>query len=459
MKPFDADQLLTAAPGLRLLTDPDSLSDYGRDWTRLHQPSPVAVALPDSVEQVQAIVRHARSTNLALVPSGGRTGLSGGAVAAAGELVVSMDRMNQIGEFDPLERSVTVQAGVITEKLHDFASEQGLYFPVNFASSGSSQLGGNLATNAGGIRVLRYGLMRDWVVGLKVVTGRGDILEFNQGLVKNASGYDLRHLFIGSEGTLGFIVEASLRLTDLPPPQSVMVLGLPDMASVMKVFALARRSLNLSAFEFFSDLALSKVIERSEARSPFEERAPWYTLLEFDSDEDRSLELFEQVARAAWVIDGVISQSDAQARDLWRLRENISESISHQTPYKNDVSVRVGRVPRFLQAMDDLVSRHYPDFEVVWFGHIGDGNLHLNILKPPEMDGAAFSSACEEVNRVVYGLVEKFQGSISAEHGVGLIKKPYLKHTRSEEEMEYLRGIRKVFDPDQIINPGKLLDY
>jgi FAD/FMN-containing dehydrogenase len=459
MKPFDADQLLTAAPGLRLLTDPDSLSDYGRDWTRLHQPSPVAVALPDSVEQVQAIVRHARSTNLALVPSGGRTGLSGGAVAAAGELVVSMDRMNQIGEFDPLERSVTVQAGVITEKLHDFASEQGLYFPVNFASSGSSQLGGNLATNAGGIRVLRYGLMRDWVVGLKVVTGRGDILEFNQGLVKNASGYDLRHLFIGSEGTLGFIVEASLRLTDLPPPQSVMVLGLPDMASVMKVFALARRSLNLSAFEFFSDLALSKVIERSEARSPFEERAPWYTLLEFDSDEDRSLELFEQVARAAWVVDGVISQSDAQARDLWRLRENISESISHQTPYKNDVSVRVGRVPRFLQAMDDLVSRHYPDFEVVWFGHIGDGNLHLNILKPPEMDGAAFSSACEEVNRVVYGLVEKFQGSISAEHGVGLIKKPYLKHTRSEEEMEYLRGIRKVFDPDQIINPGKLLDY
>ena len=170
MKPFDADQLLAAVPGLRLLNDPDSLLDYGRDWTRMHQPSPVAVALPDSVEQIQAIVCHARSINLALVPSGGRTGMSGGAVAAAGELVVSMDRLNQIGEFDPLERIVTVQAGVVTQCLQKFANEQGLFFPIDFASSGSSQLGGNLATNAGGIRVLRYGLMRDWVVGLKVVT-------------------------------------------------------------------------------------------------------------------------------------------------------------------------------------------------------------------------------------------------------------------------------------------------
>jgi glycolate oxidase subunit GlcD len=456
------DGLTRAAPGLKLSTDGDLLGEYGRDWTRLHQPAPAAVAFPRNIEEVVAIVDFANSHSFALVPSGGRTGLSGGAMASSGELVVSLQGMNAIGDFDPVDRTVTVQAGVITQQLQEFAESQGLMFPVDFASKGSSQIGGNLATNAGGIRVLRYGLMRDWVTGLKVVTGRGDVLDLNRGLIKNASGYDLRHLFVGSEGTLGIIVEATMKLTAKPPTQSVMLLAATDMSAVMRIFGEARARLTLSAFEFFSDLALDKVLERTEHRQPFEERAPFYALAEFDcageEHEAAALECFESCAEQELVLDGVISQSDTQAADLWALRENISESISHHTPYKNDISVRVSEAPRFLKELDALVEKHYPQFEVVWFGHIGDGNLHLNILKPEDLSVDEFARSCESVNDVVYGLVERFGGSISAEHGVGLIKKPYLCHSRSAAELEYLRGIKKVFDPTGIMNPGKLID-
>jgi len=455
---LDAAALREDVPGLRLSVEGDDLTHYGRDWTRLHPPAPCGVAFPETVEQVQAIVHFARRTGTRLVPSGGRTGLSGGAVAADGELVVSMDRLNRIGDVDRSDLTIQLGAGVVTERLQQVAEENGLFFPVDFASAGSSQLGGNLATNAGGIRVLRYGMMRDWVAGLKVVTGRGDILDLNRGLVKNATGYDLRHLFVGSEGTLGFIVEATMNLCSPPPPQAVMVLAVAELPQVMDLFAAARERLVLSAFEVFSDLALAKVLERSDARAPFETRAPWYVLLEFDQDEDAALALFEAATDAGWSDDGLISQSEGQAAQLWALRENISEAISHDTPYKNDISVRIGDVTEFLQRLDAVVAEHYPDFDVVWFGHIGDGNLHLNILKPADLEVAAFATACERVNGWVYGLVEEFGGSVSAEHGVGLLKKPYLVHTRSETELGYLRSLRDVFDPDGILNPGKLVD-
>ena len=242
-----------------LRTDADSALLYGRDWTRLYQPNPLAVVLPGTIEQVRQLVCYANDHRLALVPSGGRTGLSGAAVASHGELVVSLERMNRILDFDAVDRSVTCQAGTVTEALQNFAREQGLSYPVDFASRGSSHIGGNIATNAGGIKVVRYGLTRDWVTGLKVVTGRGDLLDLNRGLIKNASGYDLRHLFIGSEGTLGIIVEATLKLTRPLHEPNVMVLGVPDLNGLMAIYGVLRGALELSAFEFFSELALRHV--------------------------------------------------------------------------------------------------------------------------------------------------------------------------------------------------------
>ena len=441
--------------------DAESALKYGRDWTRLYAPNPLVVVLPGTVEQVQQLVRYANDHRLALVPSGGRTGLSGAAVACRGEIVVSLERLNQILDFDPVDRSVTCQAGVVTEALQNFARDRGLYYPVDFAARGSSHIGGNIATNAGGIKVIRHGLTRDWVTGLKVVTGRGDLLDLNRGLIKNASGYDLRHLFVGSEGTLGIIVEATLRLTRPPREPSVMVLGVPDLNGIMAIYGLFRGPLELSAFEFFSELALRRVLKKGLQR-PFETETPYYVLIEFENPEqthtDAALTLFEQSAEQGWAADGVLSQSEIQARELWRLREDISESISEHQPYKNDVAVRISRVPALLADMDALLAREYPDFEVLWYGHIGDGNLHINILKPADLESAAFARQCGTVSEHLFEILRRHGGSISAEHGVGLTKKPYLHYTRDETEIAYLRAIKQAFDPSGIMNPGKIFD-
>ncbi len=447
-----------AVPDLRVSADPADLTSYGQDWTRFAEPAPSAVVFPASTEEVAAIVKLAIEQQWALVPSGGRTGLSGGAVAANGELVISLDRMNKIGALDRADQMVTVGAGVVTENLQNFAADHGLFYPVDFAAKGSSHIGGNIATNAGGVKVLRYGNTRNWVAGLTVVTGTGKVLELNDGLIKNATGYDLRHLFIGSEGTLGIITEAIIRLSVPPVNQSVMVLGVPDMPRIMDLFARAQVALKLSAFEFFSDLALDKVLAHGGS-APLDSRCPFYALLEFDNegdaDEADALGLFEQALEEELCTDGVLSQSDGQAAALWSLRENISERIAPYTPYKNDISVRIGRVPELLTRLDAIVAERYPDFEVVWYGHIGDGNLHLNILKPQDLAPEAFKAACESVNEQVFAVVSDLGGSISAEHGVGLLKRPYLSHSRSETEQAMLRGIKAVFDPHNIMNPGK----
>ena len=441
--------------------DADSKARYGRDWTRLYPPDPLAVVLPGDVEQVRQLVRYANDRRLALVPSGGRTGLSGAAVACRGELVVSLERMNRILDFDPVDRSVTCQAGVITEALQTFARERGLYYPVDFASRGSSHIGGNIATNAGGIKVVRYGLTRDWVTGLKVITGRGDLLDLNRGLIKNASGYDLRHLFVGSEGTLGIIVEATLKLTRPLREPSVMVLGVPDLNGIMAIYGALRGQLDLSAFEFFSELALRHVLKKGLQR-PFDTETPYYVLAEFENPQglhtDAALALFEQCAEQGWLVDGAISQSEQQAQELWRLREDISESISEHQPYKNDIAVRISRVPALLQEIDGLLRREYPDFEVLWYGHIGDGNLHINILKPKEMETATFAKKCGDVSERLFAALQRHGGSISAEHGVGLTKKSYLHYTRDQTEIGYLRALKQVFDPNGIMNPGKIFD-
>ncbi|MGE8407052.1 MAG: FAD-binding oxidoreductase [Pseudomonas sp.] len=453
-------ELATLVEPGKVLTDAASLDAYGKDWTKHFPPAPSAIVFPKTIEQVQAIVQWANRHKVALVPSGGRTGLSGAAVAANGEVVVSFDYMNRILDFNAFDRSVVCQPGVVTAQLQTFAEEQGLYYPVDFASAGSSQIGGNIGTNAGGIKVIRYGMTRNWVAGLKVVTGKGELLELNKDLIKNATGYDLRHLFIGAEGTLGFVVEATMRLDRAPKNLTAMVLGTPDFDSIMPVLHAFQSKLDLTAFEFFSDKGLAKILERGDVPAPFDTSCPFYALLEFEATTEEvsndALALFEHCVEQGWVIDGVMSQSEQQLRNLWKLREYLSETISHWTPYKNDISVTVSKVPAFLRDIDVIVSENYPDFIVVWYGHIGDGNLHLNILKPDDMSKDEFFAKCAVVNKQVFETVEKYNGSISAEHGVGMTKRDYLGYSRSAAEIEYMKAVKAVFDPNGIMNPGKI---
>ncbi|WP_061240129.1 FAD-binding oxidoreductase [Ectopseudomonas composti] len=458
--PAQIEELKTLVEPGKVLTDADSLETYGKDWTKQYTPAPSAIVFPKTTEQVQAIVRWANQHKIALVPSGGRTGLSAAAVAANGEVVVSFDYMNRIVEFNEYDRTVVCQPGVVTKQLQLFAEEKGLYYPVDFASSGSSQLGGNIGTNAGGIKVIRYGMTRNWVAGLKVVTGTGELLELNRDLIKNATGYDLRQLFIGAEGTLGFVVEATMRLERAPKNLTAMVLGTPDFDSIMPVLHAFQGKLDLTAFEFFSDRCLERILGRGDVPAPFESRTPFYALLEFEAlNEDvanEALATFEHCVEQGWVLDGVMSQSEQQLQNLWKLREYISETISHWTPYKNDISVTVGQVPAFLKDIDDIVSTNYPDFDVLWYGHIGDGNLHLNILKPEALAKEDFFAKCAVVNKWVFEIVEKYNGSISAEHGVGMTKRDYLQYSRSAAEIAYMKAIKAVFDPNGIMNPGKI---
>ncbi len=444
-----------------VLTDTDSLQHYGCDWTKAYTPNPLAIVLPETTEQVQQLVLLANQKGIALVPSGGRTGLSGGAVATNQEVVVAFDRMNTVIEFNALDRSITCQAGMITGDLQRFAIENNLYYPVDFASSGSSQIGGNIATNAGGIKVVRYGLTRNWVLGLTVVTGKGDILHLNHGLVKNATGYDLRHLFIGSEGTLGFITEATIKLAKPPKNLTVMVLGINDTSSLMNVFEHFQNALDLTAFECFSEQTLHYVHTDKGISRPFEAGAPYYALLEFEKDSDArektALDAFEYCVEQGWVADGVMSANETQAKELWRLREDISETLSAYTPYKNDLAVRISKVPEYLEEVIQLINQHYQEFEVLWYGHIGDGNVHLNILKPHDMKTDTFFKQCKQLNPLIFAITERMNGSVSAEHGVGLLKQDDIRYSRSPEELRVMTSLKSVLDPKGIMNPGKML--
>jgi len=444
-----------------LLSDADDLDVYGQDWSKLYSPAPCFIVKPADTQQVSDLLILANKLNVKIVPSGGRTGLSGGAVATNGEVVLSLERLNKISDFNSIDRTVSCGAGVITQQLQNFAEQQNLYYPVDFASAGSSQIGGNIATNAGGIKVLKYGLTRDWVSGLIIVTATGEILALNNGLVKNATGYDLRHLIIGSEGTLGIVTQATMRLTAPPQEPTVMLLALDGLEDVSSLLVHFQSSIDLLAFEFFSQQALNKVMQHREMKAPFTNPANYYVLIEFEVANDVSMQqalaAFEQAAENEWLVDGLISQSQQQAKELWQYREGISESIAHYPPYKNDIAVKPSLVGEFLNQVDDFVSKTYPDFENIWFGHIGDGNLHLNILKPEQMSLENFKQQCQQANPAIFEILQSFNGSISAEHGVGLVKKDYLHYSRSKIEIKLMKAIKEVFDPNNILNPGKLL--
>ena len=308
----------------QIKTDSDSLEHWGKDWTKHFIPNASAILFPKSTEQVQAIVKLCNELNIVITPSGGRTGLSAGAVASNGEVVVSLDKMNQVIKYYPADRMVHVQTGMVTKSLQDFAESNGLYYPVDFASAGSSQIGGNIGTNAGGIKVIRYGMTRNWILGLTVVTGKGDILHLNRGMIKNATGYDFRHLFIGAEGTLGIVTEAQIKLDRPPKNLTVMVLGVPEFSHIMQMLSAFSSQLDLTAFEFFDSIAVSKLLATGHVQKPFETDAPFYVLLEFEAPYepimDTAMAVFEDCMAQGWVLDGVMSQSIAQAQELWKLR-------------------------------------------------------------------------------------------------------------------------------------------
>lgn len=446
----------------QIKTDADSFETYGKDWTKHIEAKPKAILFPKTTDDVVKIVNWARTNKISLVPSGGRTGLSGAAIASNGEVVVSFDKMNNILDFNTMDQTVSVEPGVITETLQNFAKEKGLLFPVDFASRGSSQIGGNIATNAGGINVVRYGLIRNWVASLEVVTGEGKVLNLNKSLIKNASGYDLRQLFIGSEGTLGFITKAEVLFSRPAENPAVFLFAVPELSGVMNLYHSYKSEFPLLAFEMFTDVAMKYVLKHTGLSRPLEGEAPYYVIIELEnqseSQMEKAMEIFEASLEKGWLNDGTISQSAQQSTDIWRLREDITEATSAWSPYKNDVSVRISKVPEFLDSVDRVLKKEYPSFETVWFGHIGDGNLHINILKPDNLSSEEFVANCHKVDKILFEIIESFGGSVSAEHGVGLTKKPYLHHTKSPEEIVYMRSIKKVFDPDGIMNPGKIFD-
>jgi FAD/FMN-containing dehydrogenase len=441
--------------------EPGDLAEYGRDWTKVHAPAPSLVALPRSTGEVSRLLALCNEHGVGVVPSGGRTGLAAGAVAAHGEVVVSLARMRRMDPVDVLGATVRVQAGAVTEAVHRHCEEHGLTWPVDFASKGSSQVGGNIATNAGGVKVIRYGLTRQWVLGLQVVLATGEVLELNGALEKNNTGIDLRQLFIGSEGTLGVITEATLKLARIPRRLDVLLFAVPDLAGVLRLFRDARRGpFTISAYEFFTDRCLARLLRHRQVKVPFAASASHYVLLEVESADAAALESWTaSVFEQQLATDGVLAQHAGEAAQLWTLREGISESLSATgLPHKNDISLPIAALEAFTAELEGLFARRYPGWEICLFGHIGDGNLHVNVMKPDELAKEAFLAKTKEADHDMFELVRRFGGSISAEHGIGLLKKPYLGYTRTPREIEIFRAMKRVLDPKGILNPGKIFD-
>ncbi len=433
------------------------LIEYGNDSCPEFKGEAGLVLFPQTYDEVSRVLSYCHQNLLAVVPSGGRTGYSGGATATRSEIVLSLSKLNKILEVDRQAATLVCQAGALTEAVQNSAMSQGLYYPVDFASKGSSQIGGNLATNAGGIRVVRYGSTRDWVLGMKAVLASGEILELNGALVKNRSGYDLHQLLMGSEGTLAVIVEATLKLC-YPPPQSRLAFcAVADLTRGLEAFsALLSEGYVVNVFEFLDALSLRKVLEHKQSsKAPFQESYPYYLVIEVDAQpkfEERVAKFLEDGVFA----NAVVAQSSIQARELMSLREQISESIRVFPPHKNDLSVPLKNIPSFVDKLGALLNKLYPDFEFALFGHIGDGNIHLNVLKPPGLQVPEFLSVVHAREPEIFELTQSMGGSVSAEHGIGLAKKSALKFVRSASEIQLMQGIKRVFDPNHILNPGKI---
>jgi len=426
---------------------------YGSDRSSVSGGDPGAVLFPREEEEVLETVTFCCKNKISIVPSGGRTGYSGGAVARSGELVINLRYLDKILSINRFLPSITVQAGVITAAAQAEAKSAGFYYPVDFAASGSSMIGGNIATNAGGIHVVRYGQMREQIIGLRVVDGRGSLLEFQGGLVKNNSGYDLKQLFIGSEGTLGIILSAEVRLVSPPGNLITCLIQAESFERVLEMVSRARSSsLAVHALEFLDERSCLSVQDHLTLPSPFHAASPYYVLLEIESDGEDA-HILETIAGKN---ESRVALSREQSALLWKYREGISESLGMlYRVYKFDVSLPLSSAERFIREVKSI----FPgEFRYAVFGHLADGNIHLNILCPAGMKEQDFRAACGALEEKVYSLIRSCDGSISAEHGIGLLKKKFLGYSRSQAEILAMKEIKKVFDPAGIMNPGKVFE-
>ena len=450
-------------------TSPDDLAVYGNDWTKRYTPAPTCAVFPATTDEVSQILAYCNDHRIAVVPSGGRTGLAGGAVAIQGEVVVSLTRMNKIERLDPIGLTIHAEAGVTTEALQDAARDAGLFFPLDLASKGSAHIGGNVATNAGGLKVIRFGNMRDSVLGMEVVLGDGRVLHLDANLRKDNTGYDLKQLFISSEGTLGIITRVTIKLQARLKDLRIACMAVSAFDKIPEIL----KSANLgafrpTAFEFFTNEALRIVLAHNKSlRDPFAAQHPFYVLIEMESsggaaDEVTGLEgLLEKLFEAGLVEDAVISSNSAEFKGIWSLRENITESLAaYGHVRKNDISLPIDRLQSFIAELQTEVKQSaHPHIKLILFGHIGDGNIHINyIAKKAEMEFPKFQADGRAIEERIFSRLRNYRGSISAEHGIGLTKKEDLKFSKDEFEIDLMRQIKKIFDPNGILNPGKIFD-
>lgn len=452
-----------------LITRADESAAYATDWRKRYFGKPLAVVRPASTAEVAQVVRACAETRTPIVPQGGNTGLCGGATpdASGTQLVLNLSRMNRVRAIDVRNHTITVEAGCVLANLQRAALDAGRLFPLSLAAEGSCQIGGNLSTNAGGTAVLRYGNTRELVLGLEVVLPSGEIWDGLRGLRKDNTGYDLKQLFIGAEGTLGVITAAVLKLYPLPRSRAVAIAALRDPESALALLEKFQDACGerLTGLELFSDFCLTLVLGHfKETAAPFPSRFPYYALIELSDTRagEGTKSLLEAVLEAALgegiIPDAAIAQSESQAQAFWKLRELISEAQAHEgANIKHDVSIPVSRIPDFIRETHAGLARAHPGIRMVTFGHLGDGNLHYNVSPPDGVAADVFGGHLGAINRIVHDSVARFGGSISAEHGLGQLKREEILRYKSPVEIELMRSIKRTLDPHGIMNPGKLL--
>ena len=468
-------QALRAAVGeAQVLTHEDpatDLSAWETDWRGRAHGRALAVVRPGNTTEVAAVVKACAAAGASLVPQGGNTGLVVGSVpdGSGTQVLLSLTRMNAVRALDTANLTLTVEAGCVLQVVQQAAEQAGLLFPLSLAAEGSCTIGGNLATNAGGTQVLRYGNARDLCLGLEVVTAQGDIWHGLSGLRKDNTGYDLRDLFIGSEGTLGIITAATLKLHPQPLARLTAWAALPSLDAAVALLGLSQRHLGagLTGFEVMGQFALGLVDKHFPAlRVPLWRESPYCVLLEnSDSEsEEHARTQFERLLEAALeqglARDAVVAESLAQARSLWHIRESIPLAQAQEgLNIKHDISIAVSRIPAFCKETDALLAREIPGVRLVNFGHLGDGNLHYNVQAPEHVDAANFLRTQEsEVNRLVFEAVSRYDGSISAEHGVGSLKVDTLPQHKDPVALALMRTIKQALDPQNTMNPGRVLN-
>ncbi len=452
-----------------VLADARDMAAYATDWRKRYFGAPLAVVRPGTTAEVAAVVKACAETRTALVPQGGNTGLCGGATpdASGSQVIVNLGRMNRIRALDPLNHTMTVEAGCVLATLQQAADEADLLFPLSLAAEGSCAIGGNLSTNAGGVQVLRYGNTRELVFGLEVVLPSGAIWDGLRGLRKDNTGYDLKQLFVGAEGTLGIITAAVLKLYPKPRARATAVAALATPRDALKLLGHVQAHCGdrLTGFELISAICI-ELVRRHFPRvpAPFATSYPQYALIELSDTQAGTaiggmLEAtLADAIESGLVLDAVVAASGEQAKNLWALREYVSEAQAAEGQnIKHDISIPISRIGDFIEATDAKLARAFPGARMVTFGHLGDGNLHYNVTHPEGGDVAAFIGRTADVNRVVHDSVAEFDGSISAEHGIGQYKREEIVRYKAPVEIELMRAVKRAIDPLGIMNPGKVL--